>query len=231
MGAPAEEKKQGPPAYMVSFGDMMTLILTFFILLVSMSKEQAPGLVAQGVGSFIVQLETHGLDGVLSGAEKRAIFDKVRQRFGLPPKPDEAEPEEWDESSTKELLRTEAAEALKPHAEVAQPNLAIFEPGSAILSYEATRYLDQLASTLRPREGQVLVLEAHAADSGGLDPMGDRLLSNQRAHAVRKYLLETHDYVDTRVEARAWYEEVTGPEDRATRSVHGRLVTPPQTSD
>ena len=25
-----EEPKQGPPAYMVSFADMMTLILTFF---------------------------------------------------------------------------------------------------------------------------------------------------------------------------------------------------------
>ncbi len=231
MGAPAEEKKQGPPAYMVSFGDMMTLILTFFILLVSMSKEQAPGLVADGVGSFIVQLETHGLNGMLSGQEKQAIFDRVRQRFGLPPKPDDAEAATYDLSSTKELLRTKAAEALRPHAEVAQPNLAVFEPGSASLSYEATRYLDSLASTLRPREGQVLVLEGHAADSGGLDPMGDRALSYERARVVRKYLLETHDYVDTRVEARAWLMEVSGPEDRATRAVHGRLVTPFQILD
>ena len=33
-------KKKGAPSYMVSFGDMMTLILTFFILLVSMAKDQ-----------------------------------------------------------------------------------------------------------------------------------------------------------------------------------------------
>ena len=38
MASRPEEKKAGPPAYMVSFGDMMTLILTFFILLVSMAK-------------------------------------------------------------------------------------------------------------------------------------------------------------------------------------------------
>jgi chemotaxis protein MotB len=226
MGAPPEEKKQGPPAYMVSFGDMMTLILTFFILLVSMSKEQAPGLVADGVGSFIVQLETHGLNGVLSGAEKNAIFNKVRQRFGLPPRPDGAEAATYDMSSAKELLRTQAAEALRPHGEVAQPNLAIFEPGSAELTYEATRYLDQLASTLRPHEGQLLVLEGHAADSGGMDPAADQALSYKRARAVRKYLLETHQFVDTRVEARAWLTEVSGPEDRSTRAVNGRLVTP-----
>ena len=46
--------KEGAPAWMVSFGDMMTLILTFFILLVSMSKTQQVGLVATGVGSFLL---------------------------------------------------------------------------------------------------------------------------------------------------------------------------------
>ena len=33
-------KEKGAPAYLVSFGDMMTLILCFFILLVAMSKER-----------------------------------------------------------------------------------------------------------------------------------------------------------------------------------------------
>ena len=231
MGGKVEEKKAGPPAYMVSFGDMMTLILTFFILLVSMAKDQAPGLVADGIGSFIVQLETHGLNGMLSGQEKNAIFNRVRHRFGLPPRPDDTEPAHYDDSSAAELLRTKAAEALQPHAEVAQPNLAIFEPGSSTLAYEGRRFLDQLASTLRPREGQLLVLEGHAADSGGLDPMADRRLAHERARAVRKFLLESHGYVDTRVEARAWLQEVHGPDDRTTRAVHGRLVTPTQATD
>jgi len=129
-------------------------------------------------------------------------------------------------TSAKELLRTQAAEALKPHDELPQPNLASFAPGSATLDYFARKFLDQLAPTLRPGKGQVLVLEGHAADSGGLDPSRDRLLAHQRAQAVRNYLLGTHGFVDERVEARAWFQEVAGPEDKATRSVDGRLVTP-----
>jgi len=226
MASPPEEKKQGPPAYMVSFGDMMTLILTFFILLVSMAKEQAPGLVADGVGSFIVQLESNGLNGTLSGAERRAIFDKVRQRFGLPPKPEDAPGEALDVATAKELLRTEAAEALAPHDEVPLPTLASFELGSALLDYNAKRYLDSLATTLRPAAGQVLVLEGHAADTEGMDPARERELAFQRAKAVRNYLLETHDFVDERVEARAWLMEVASPDDPSTRAVAGRLVTP-----
>ena len=46
-------KKKGSPAYLVSFGDMMTLILCFFILLVAMAKERQTGLMAKGIGSFM----------------------------------------------------------------------------------------------------------------------------------------------------------------------------------
>ena len=81
MGKYKESPKQGPPAYMVSFCDMMTLILTFFILLVSMAKEQRAGLVAKGLGSFIVAIKTHGLDGIMTGQEKAVIFEHVRRRF------------------------------------------------------------------------------------------------------------------------------------------------------
>lgn len=215
------EQKRGVPAYMVSFGDMMTLILCFFILLVSMAETQNFGLLAKGVGSFIVAIESHGLDGILSAREKEEIFESVRRRFNLPPEEDPERREAHVDASALELLRAEALEALAPHDEIRQPRVATFEAGSALLDAPSREYLDRLADTLRPAPGQLLILEGHAFETGG----NDDWLAFRRADAVRDYLVEEHRFRSNRVEARAWIDEVGGP-GAATRNVDARLITP-----
>lgn len=222
---PPDEPKQGPPAYMVSFADMMTLILTFFILLVSMAKEQDLGLLAKGLGSFVVAIESHGLNGILDGNEKAMVFEHMRRRFNLPPEEDPERREEHMDAADLELLRAEALEGLQPHKAITQPMIAVFEPGSHVLTEGAKRYLDRIAGTLKPSFGQLLLLEGHAdpridASSGDL-----RFLAFQRAGAVREYLMEEHGIQSPRIETRAWLVEVPGFEDSG-RSVDARLVTP-----
>lgn len=225
MGKFKEEPKQGPPAYLVSFGDMMTLVLTFFILLVSMSQEQRYGLLAKGVGSFIVAIQSHGLNGVLSAEEKMAVFEHMRRRFNLPPEEEPERRTDFADASSKELLRTRVLEALQPHSELHYPLVAVFEPGSTTLSQAGRRYLDELAPSLRPRFSQLLLLEGHASlveDGPESVP-----IAFGRAQAVRRYLIETHDFQPQRVEARAWRREVQ-TRGAVVRAVDARLVTPPR---
>lgn len=215
-------EKKGAPAWMVSFGDMMTLILTFFILLVSMSRTQQLGLVASGVGSFLLAVRSFGLPGALDGQERAIYFEHVRQRFNLPA--EDKDPVDAEGAATLELLRAKSAEALEPNHQISQPSLALFEPGSTVLTSSSKSYIDLLAVTLRPAGGQILLLEGHATQRE--TPDGDRIrLAYERARAVKAYLIERHRFADHRVAVRAWLEEIDppGPE---LRSVDARLVIP-----
>jgi chemotaxis protein MotB len=212
-------KKKGAPAYMVSFGDMMTLILCFFILLVSMSKERNYGLMAKGVGSFVMSVRSMGLTGILDAHDKQEIFEQMRRRFNLPPEPDLTRRAPSEDASAREILRAEVLEALKPHSQLRYPRVASFAAGSADLSAASREYLDRLADSLRPRPGQLLVLEGHDLDSQ------DPALSFRRAQAVREHLVEAQGFDGTRVEARAWLEELPTGGVQA-RAVDARLITP-----
>ena len=64
---PPENEKPGVPAYMVSFGDMITLLLTFFILLVALADTQTAGLVGAGKGPLVQHLNAKGEPAILPG--------------------------------------------------------------------------------------------------------------------------------------------------------------------
>lgn len=217
-------KIKGAPAYMVSFGDMMTLILCFFILLVSMSKERNYGLLAKGVGSFVISIKSFGLTGILDDHDKQAVYDEVRRRFNLPPEPDPERRTEPEQASSLEMVRAEALEALKPRHELRMPTVATFEGASTDLSEPAREFLAAQADSLRPGPGSVLLLEGHAPAPGVTDE-DPAWIAYRRADAVRTHLVERLRFPEDRVEARAWLVEV-GDDPRMTDVVHARLVLP-----
>jgi flagellar motor protein MotB len=53
-------------AYLISFGDCMTALLAFFIVLNSMADDQTGANLYSGTGSFNAALNTHGLPGAFS---------------------------------------------------------------------------------------------------------------------------------------------------------------------
>ena len=211
--------------WLVSFGDMMTLILTFFILLVSMASERKSGLVADGLGSFVAALKSNGLPGTLTESERIEIFNNFRRRFNLPPEPDPERRVDFNSASDKELLRALTTDALAPHRELFQPQAALFEKGSADMTGVSQAYLDRLAPTLEPGPGQLLVLEGRTLASEGRSREAAAELAMRRALAVRRHLIDVHGFLEQRVEARIWFQG-QGQESTSHAGVDARLVTP-----
>lgn len=74
----ARRKKSGNSGpnnmYLLSFGDTMTALLAFFIVLNSLAEEQTGANLYEGTGSFVRALESFGLPGLFSGNRSDQAF-------------------------------------------------------------------------------------------------------------------------------------------------------------
>ncbi len=218
------EHPPGVPPWLISFGDMMTLFLCFFIVLVTMAPKQDAGLIAAGLGPFVAALENKGNDNALTGAETLAKVNTYRQRFGLAPITEDQLVGAAEIAEAKDVEQI-VKQSLRPYSELMQPLLAEFAPGSAVLDERARRYVDLLADTLRPGFKQILVLEGHADDAGQDFARNDAWLAASRAIALKDYLVNEHGFIPNRVEARAWAVQMPSIKT-SSRGVDARLVQP-----
>ena len=61
-------------SYLVSFGDCMTALLAFFIVLNSLAEEQTGAALHSGTGSFVKALESHGVPGMYESGRSKQTF-------------------------------------------------------------------------------------------------------------------------------------------------------------
>ncbi len=75
-------EEEGPkvPGYIVTFSDMVTLLLTFFVMLLSLASVQDPELFNRGRDSFSFAIQNFGL-GMLWGSKPRPDFGNVKIKY------------------------------------------------------------------------------------------------------------------------------------------------------
>jgi chemotaxis protein MotB len=95
----SEEGGLQVPAYIVTFSDMVTLLLTFFVLLLSMATEQKDELFTVGQSSFKRSLADFGLSGSLFSKHSGIDFKHPKPKYKI----DEGQDEPDDRSIDSEM--------------------------------------------------------------------------------------------------------------------------------
>lgn len=194
---PPQEQKQKVPTYIVTFSDMVTLLLTFFVLLLTLAQVQDPDLFNRGRDSFWESIHLCGL-GALLGSEARPELDTSMTKH-LTTDPETAQDRTLDEY--REKLRqaferiSQSTTTLPPQIVGHRLNFSItpvkFTPGEALLNEEARRYLTRYCIDLQQN------LRAETCTLYVLGLAGDEatesqqwMLSARRAATVARFLRE-----------------------------------------
>jgi outer membrane protein OmpA-like peptidoglycan-associated protein len=194
--------EDGPPkvpSYIVTFADMITLLLTFFVMLLSLAEGRNPELFHIGRDAFLKSIRNIGL-GVLLGREEVPDFGYRKERHFI------ASP---DESTALRTIDAEAEntrrilEQVKQHATIVPLQIAAkradfsvvnvqFSPGRAALNESSRRFLTGFCRDLQqdPSHKPVDLYVLGLAN----DEKSEKeqwLLSARRAQTVADFLRDT----------------------------------------
>lgn len=217
-----DEKPEGLDRWLLTYADMITLLMAFFIMVYSMS--------------------------VLNTSKFREAAISIRSGFGGSDSAESASTITFKPSRVGEETAGVAWKTLKPVVDFIDSNshgrdvtigedergivitmssdALLFDPGSAQIKSKAQPFLDKIAQMLKSTKNEVRV-EGHTCD---LPPRSTLYgsnweLSTARATGILRYLVETHALPDSRFSAAGYasMRPVAGKNPAANRAKNRRV--------
>jgi outer membrane protein OmpA-like peptidoglycan-associated protein len=191
-------KTEGPnvPVYIVTFSDMTTLLLTFFVMLLSLAHVQDPELFNKGRGSFVQSMRNLGL-GMLYNRKRTPDFGQVKVKHFIHT-PDKLFPGRSIHAKEEEIRRVfkDVSRSMKtlPSQIIAQKtNFLItnirFPLGQATLNEQARQFLTEFCLDLQQSVGSEAVkLYVLGLDGDEATEKQQWIISARRAQATADFL-------------------------------------------
>jgi chemotaxis protein MotB len=185
-----EPEEIGIPEWVVTFGDMMSLLLTFFIMLVSLSEIKEEDTYQALVDSMQQQFGyKRTLDALAPGdAKPRSSEFSVLSTTGRAKKKDTAKGGVPEKAPVGE---EQHVRIIRPGNMTAVGSVVFFEVGSDRLTPASQRILQQTAKQLRGKPQRIEV-RGHVSAEFAARTIGtdeSMLLAIRRAAAVKRYLV------------------------------------------
>ncbi len=196
MGAPVEEAKKidpGAPRWVVTFGDLMSLLLCFFVLLLSfsnMDKQKYKQVAGSMEKAFGVQRKLKvmdipkGMKMVARDFDQETIATRIKEDLGK-------EIDALIEDQLAELKDQISVEAAENEVVIRLMGESTFDSGKAEIRSQLKPLLQKVSKVLRSSQGDIII--AGHTDNipirGG--PFKTNLrLSAARASAVAEYFID-----------------------------------------
>ncbi len=210
-----EEVDEGASnAWMVTFSDLLTLMITFFVLLLTMSSMDTKsvknmfGILTEASG--VLEMGSHREVG---RPHVTAIVDALAVEFVLEKNILSKILEELvqgeDGHTFDELKGDIDLESMvsltKKGLVVTMVDSILFEPGETELNDEAARVLDLLGTYLLARE-YLIHIEGHSGMSSPIERDSGWIISAKRANSVMRYLTDVVGVKQERIFARGYAE-------------------------
>ena len=178
VGAKAGE--EGSPAWMATFADMMSLLLTFFILMYAIASQNTARVLHEVLG-----IEEKSL-GVIDLIDKITIQKSLQELTGL------NNPNILDDMDDIAEDSAMAVDTNKAKVVVRVPGASLFKPGQAGLQLSGRSVLDGVIAVVRKYPDYKIHIQGHTDD----DPISTERfptnweLSAARATAVLRYFFD-----------------------------------------
>ena len=193
---PIKEEKPKVPAYIVTFSDMTTLLLTFFVMLLSLASVHDEELFNIGRDSFTWSIEHFGL-GLLMGRKPKPDFGHIKIKYPI------SDPDELFQGRSihikeekirqvfnelRQSMRTLPSEVAAKKTDFSITNVR-FARGDARLDESAKQFLSNFCSNLRQDSGS-RPMKLYVLGLAGQEATKKEqwILSAKRAKAAADYL-------------------------------------------
>ncbi|AQT66902.1 flagellar motor protein MotS [Anaerohalosphaera lusitana] len=199
---PVKEEKMKVPTYIVTFSDMVTLLLTFFVLLLTLAETQDEVLFEKGKQSFIEAVSSYGMAGYAFNQESKVEFGKETTRYKTEGKSETDEDITVDpEEETLRRIFKELEDQMRiTPSQIRGANPAysvtdiVFEAGSSTLSEKDEEFLKDFSEDLQQNVASdelTIYVVGISRDEGNISNMWQ--ISAERAQAAADYLRGTLD--------------------------------------
>jgi flagellar motor protein MotB len=192
-----EEGKPPVPTYIVTFSDMVTLLLTFFVLLISLASKQDESLRNNAESSIRRAFANFGISGFMIGKHSGPSFEYPTIKYRINEGQDESEDRSIDaqmEMLRRTLLDIERIMEISPSQIVGISKTFTvadihFKRGSWSLDEPAKQFLTKYCGQLQESfAAQAMTLYVVGLASGERSAKQQWLVSARRAEAVAGFI-------------------------------------------